>query len=40
MTGASATHWRELEVRTRLPISRALHPDDCPKLLIKGIEWA
>lgn len=33
-------HWKELEAGSRRPTSEAAHPDDCPKLKIKGVAWA
>lgn len=37
---AELQRWKELEVRTRRTVGQAAHPDDCPKLPIKGVEWA
>lgn len=38
MSVAELHRWRELEVSARRP--GALHPDECPKLVIRGVEWA
>lgn len=38
MNPAELKRWKELEFSARR--SGALHPDDCPKLTIKRVEWA
>jgi len=33
-------HYKRLERDRRRPLGRAPHPDRCPKLRIRGVEWA
>ncbi len=40
MLADELNHWKQLEVDSRKPLSECAHPDDCPKLTIKGVAWA
>jgi len=40
MSTHDRNHWKSLEVTSRLPLSRAAHPDDCMTLTVRGVDWA